>query len=400
MDDVRHERKDPGGVAVAANANRWGLPVAVALVGTIVGLLAGMFGGALGGVIAGGTCAFSSAAIAVLVARAHDRPPVPSVQEKPFRHDELATLGEEFTEQFDEAIKELDRLSKIIFDAIENLLGSFNDIQGYSLLQRDHAMAITRRALEGQVDESGKQAVSVKEFVLNVSTMLQSFVNGHVRTSDLAQTLGNLLGEVVVQVRHNVKMVEDIEGICRQTDLLALNAAIEAARAGEAGRGFSVVADAVRSLSDRTRMFSTAIGDDMLAIDKLIKKAEGVLGELAAQDMSQSLRDKDLAADALSSIQAANDETARNAEKLNKTTASLEVTVNKAVMALQFQDMAKQLIGHTRKRISEARRVLASLGASDIGANLHSGREYQMLPDTLHCPVRQGGMRTGTAELF
>jgi len=68
------------------------------------------------------------------------------------------------------------------------------------------------------------------------------------RTSSLVQRVGEVNA-----------LLDLINEIADQTNLLSLNAAIEAARAGEAGRGFSVVAEEVRRLAERSKSSASDI---------------------------------------------------------------------------------------------------------------------------------------------
>jgi methyl-accepting chemotaxis protein len=65
------------------------------------------------------------------------------------------------------------------------------------------------------------------------------------------------LEQVEIMVRDVGKTGAAIAQIARETRLLALNASVEAARAGEAGRGFAIIATAVKTLADQIQMFSS-----------------------------------------------------------------------------------------------------------------------------------------------
>jgi methyl-accepting chemotaxis protein len=103
----------------------------------------------------------------------------------------------------------------------------------------------------------------------------------------------NQSSEAIEQVEQNSNRIGSVLSVIRsfseQTNLLALNAAIEAARAGEHGRGFAVVADEVRSLSEKIHKETDSIED---IIGQLQNGAHG-----AVQRMQQSVEQTKLLAD-------------------------------------------------------------------------------------------------------
>jgi methyl-accepting chemotaxis protein len=97
------------------------------------------------------------------------------------------------------------------------------------------------------------------------------------------QTSALQLAESATQIETIVAFIRQIAG---QTNLLALNATIEAARAGDAGRGFSVVASEVKSLSQQTSGATEDIARQIAAAQNAIRKsvdATQVVGQTITQ---------------------------------------------------------------------------------------------------------------------
>jgi twitching motility protein PilJ len=106
------------------------------------------------------------------------------------------------------------------------------------------------------------------------------------------------LGESSQEIGEIVELITDIT---EQTNVLALNAAIQAASAGEAGRGFSVVAEEVQRLADRSAEAAKQIGALVRTIQTDTQDAVGAM-EKSTQGVVEGTKLSDAAGTALADI--------------------------------------------------------------------------------------------------
>lgn len=125
-----------------------------------------------------------------------------------------------------------------------------------------------------QLEQVGKAANDIRQGMSRSITQVGGMASDIRESASAIQTLAQ-------EVQDIGQVIDVINAISDQTNLLALNAAIEAARAGEHGRGFSVVADEVRSLAQKTQSSTQQI---RAIIERLQEGSERAVQSMVASE--------------------------------------------------------------------------------------------------------------------
>ncbi|GAA5785366.1 protein PilJ [Chitiniphilus shinanonensis] len=196
------------------------------------------------------------------------------------------------------------------------------DRQSQEILDTNNTVEQMVRSIQG-VSQNAVQSANVAQASLSAAIKGSDAVQNQIKGMDeireqIQETAKRIkrLGESSQEIGEIVELISDIT---EQTNVLALNAAIQAAAAGEAGRGFSVVAEEVQRLAERSAEATKQIGAIVKTIQTDTHDAVAAM-EISTQGVVEGAKLSDAAGTALTEIRRVTDELAHLIESIARET--------------------------------------------------------------------------------
>jgi len=233
-----------------------------------------------------------------------------------------------------------------------------------------------RQAAEGAQEAASVVRNGLERVTGSVKLGLSAAQTDIEALSQEAQSMSQALAQAVSDAHKARASSDAIQSITREIQLLSINAGVEAARSGEAGKGFAVIAAAVKALAEQTREATAASAaqlDQLVkAVDALARRSQenaqtAQRAREGSRTISQQVSEFDSfgrsVVDLIGEIEAVSLPTRENAEacaKAGQDLAGLVAGVDAST------DILEQAVKRTQNLVSISEGVLGSIAASGV----------------------------------
>lgn len=279
--------------------------------------------------------------------------------------------------QMSASIDEIARSAAVLSSTVEDTTASILEMSSSSKEIDENVSSLNAAAEEtassmGHIDSSIKQIRSNVLDTVQLSKEVSEDAERGRRATELTiqginkiHTYSQQVNEVIVNLKTRTesigKILNVIEEVAEQTNLLALNAAIIAAQAGEHGRSFSVVAQEIKELADRTATSTKEIHEIIRALQD-----EGKNAVLAINRRTKSVEDgvqlAGEAGQALNKILSSSHESTRRIQEIARATDEQTNSVKRVSDSMHhISDMVQQIVHSTHEQFKGSELMIGSI---------------------------------------
>ncbi|MDP3513195.1 MAG: methyl-accepting chemotaxis protein [Sulfuritalea sp.] len=286
-----------------------------------------------------------------------------------------ATVSEDITgaiaDSVNYTVEELAVLVRRINDAAERVTSASNSAQSTSneLLAATKIQSAEIQDANAAVLEMAKSMKTVSSSALESARVANASLEAAQKGAAAVSNSISGMNEIRTQIQETSKrikrlgessqeigeIVELISDITEQTNVLALNAAIQAASAGEAGRGFSVVAEEVQRLAERSGEATKQIAAIVKTIQTDTNDAVAAM-EHSTQGVVEGAKLSDAAGQALNEISSVSQDLARLIQVISSDTQT------QADIATKVADSMQDILRITGQTTTSTQQTAVSIG--------------------------------------